>query len=53
MNAIDIIKEIRKVNEKIDRCIFKEQEIPAELRMQHNKLLNDYNEQIKKSDNGK
>lgn len=53
MNAIDIIKEIRKVNEKIDRCIFKEQEIPKELKLQHNKLMCDYNEQVNKGGNGK
>ena len=53
MNAIEIIENIRKVNSKMQMLIFSERAIPNELILEHNKLMNDYNEQVKSASNGK
>jgi len=52
MNAIEIVENIRKVNSKIQMLIFSERAIPNELILEHNKLMNNYNEQ-KALSNGK
>lgn len=51
MKPFEYLKLIKALNLKIERIMFKEQEVPKELKLDHNKLMCDYNEAIKK--NGK
>jgi len=46
MKAFEILKSVFVLNKKIDMLIFNEKLVPNELILEHNKLLNDYNEAL-------
>jgi len=46
--SMEFVKKFQLLNTKIGMLIFNGKEIPEDLRMEHNKLLNDYNEAFKK-----
>lgn len=46
-------KRLIKVNRKIEKCFEKKNSIQNQLILEHNKLLNDYNEAIKKHNESK
>lgn len=48
MNSIEIGNAIDKLNYVIHLCMVENKEIPRDLTLRHNKLLNDYNEAWKK-----
>lgn len=51
--SMTILKKYQLLNTKIGMMIFNSKEVPSDLILEHNKLLNDYNEQLKSESNGK
>ena len=50
---MEFIKKYQLLNTKIGMFIFNNKPIPTELSLQHNKLMNEYNEHLKALSNGK
>lgn len=53
MNSIDLSLKIESVASKIKHHTYFNQAIPNELQLEINKLMCDYNEQLKAESNGK